>query len=177
MRMGLSKNTTAMSSQLRTPAKLDPINTSAAVEITLQDVTPLERGLAVVYSSVVNVPAEKLLGDGALLSSGIDSIGFIKLKKALETALHMETEIPMPVLTSSSSISELCNELTLLGTASVEYDPIVPLVKKGSKLSIFLLPPGAGEFLCWFNLMEYLPARPGSCQSVPGGSLQVQTCT
>jgi acyl-CoA synthetase (AMP-forming)/AMP-acid ligase II/thioesterase domain-containing protein len=141
-------------------AKLDSTATPAVAKVTLQDVTPLERELAIVYSSVVNVPADKLLGEGALLSSGIDSIGFIKLKKALETALHMDTEIPMPILTSSSSISELSNELTLLGTASVEYDPIVPLVKKGSKPSIFLLPPGAGEFLCWFNLMEYLPDRP-----------------
>lgn len=127
---------------------------------SLQDVTPLEREIATVYSSVVNVPAVNLLGEGALLSSGIDSIAFIKLKKALETALNMDTEIPMPVLTSCASIADLSAELTLMGTASAEYDPIVPLVKTGSKPSIFLLPPGAGEFLCWFNLLEYLPDRP-----------------
>jgi acyl-CoA synthetase (AMP-forming)/AMP-acid ligase II/thioesterase domain-containing protein len=127
---------------------------------TTKDVTPLERELAVVYSSIVNVSADTLLGENALLSSGIDSIGFIKLKKALEAALHMDVEIPMPILTSCSSISELSEKLTRLGTTSTEYDPIVPLVTKGSKPSIFLLPPGAGEFLCWFNLLEYLPDRP-----------------
>lgn len=87
----------------------EPDNTPAVAQVTIQDVTPLEHGLAVVYSSVVNVPAEKLLGDGVLLSFGIEPIGFIMLKKALETALHMDTEILMSVLSSSSSISQLSN--------------------------------------------------------------------
>ncbi|KAF2171430.1 hypothetical protein M409DRAFT_63705 [Zasmidium cellare ATCC 36951] len=130
-----------------------------SVTKTLDEVTPLEREIATVYAAVVGLPAEALLTDDALLSSGINSIGFLKVKRTLEKNLDMDHEIPMATLVQCHSVSDLAAELIKSGTTSAEYDPIVPLVKKGTKQPIFLLHPGAGEFLCWFNLLEYLPDR------------------
>ena len=127
---------------------------------TLEDVSPLQKEIALIYSTVVDVPAVELLGPDALLSSGINSLGFMRLKKALEKGLKIHQEIPMPLLIRCHSISDLEHELTLIGTVSASYDPIVPLCTKGSKQPLFLLHPGAGEFLCWMGLLPYLPDRP-----------------
>lgn len=127
---------------------------------SLSDLTPLGKEIAEVYASIVEVPVERLLGDDALLSSGINSLGFMRLKKALETRLKIQKEIPMPLLLRCHSIADLERELTLIGTLPQNYDPIVPLATAGSKQPLFLLHPGAGEFLCWIGLIKYLPDRP-----------------
>lgn len=134
--------------------------TPEATKQTLEDVSSLQKEIALIYSSIVDVPAVDLLGPDALLSSGINSLGFIRLKKALEKGLKIHQEIPMPLLIRCHSISDLEHELTLIGTVSNEYDPIVPLSTQGSKQPLFLLHPGAGEFLCWMGLIPYLPDRP-----------------
>lgn len=54
-------------------------------------------------------------------------MGFMRLKKALEKGLKIHQEILMPLLIRCHSIAELEHELTLIGTVSREYDPIVPL--------------------------------------------------
>ncbi|KAM3425219.1 hypothetical protein BST61_g7174 [Cercospora zeina] len=127
---------------------------------TLDTVSHLQKEIAQIYSTVVGVPAEDLLGHDALLSSGINSLGFMRLKKALEKGLKIHQEIPMPLLIRCHSVADLEHELTLIGTVSQEYDPIVPLAVEGSKQPLFLLHPGAGEFLCWMGLLPYLPDRP-----------------
>ncbi|PPJ61142.1 hypothetical protein CBER1_04151 [Cercospora berteroae] len=127
---------------------------------TLDTISPLQKEIAQIYSKVVGVPAEDLLGQDALLSSGINSLGFMRLKKALEKGLNIHQEIPMPLLIRCHSVADLERELTLIGTVSKEYDPIVPLASEGSKQPLFLLHPGAGEFLCWMGLLPYLPDRP-----------------
>lgn len=129
-------------------------------KLSLDDVSPLQREIAQTYASVVDIPPENLVGPDALLSSGINSLGFIRLKKALEKNLKIHQEIPMPLLIRCHSLAELEHELTLIGTLPQSYDPIVPLASEGSKQPIFLLHPGAGEFLCWIGLLKYLPDRP-----------------
>ncbi|KAI5367216.1 Putative AMP-dependent synthetase/ligase, thioesterase, phosphopantetheine binding ACP [Septoria linicola] len=128
--------------------------------LKLADASPLQQEIAQIYSSIVNAPASDLLGSDALLSSGINSLGFMRLKKALEKGLKIHQEIPMPLLIRCHSIADLEHELTLIGTVSNEYDPIVPLATHGSRQTLFLLHPGAGEFLCWMGLLPYLPDRP-----------------
>ncbi|KAF2215805.1 hypothetical protein CERZMDRAFT_35242 [Cercospora zeae-maydis SCOH1-5] len=127
---------------------------------TLDTISHLQKEIAQIYSTIVGVPAEDLLGQDALLSSGINSLGFMRLKKALEKELKIHQEIPMPLLIRCHSVADLERELTLIGTVSQEYDPIVPLATGGSKQPLFLLHPGAGEFLCWMGLLPYLPDRP-----------------
>lgn len=120
----------------------------------------LQKEIAQIYASVVNVRPEGLVGQDALLSSGINSLGFMRLKKALEKGLKIHQEIPMPLLLRCHSLADLDHELTLLGTVSQQYEPIVPLATGGTKQPLFLLHPGAGEFLCWIGLLQYLPDRP-----------------
>ncbi|KAF2165794.1 hypothetical protein M409DRAFT_24081 [Zasmidium cellare ATCC 36951] len=127
---------------------------------SLDSLPPLQREIAQIYAGIVNVPPEDLIGPDALLSSGINSLGFMRLKKALEKGLKIHQEIPMPLLLRCHSLADLEYELTLLGTVSQQYDPIVPLATEGSKQPLFLLHPGAGEFLCWIGLLKYLPDRP-----------------
>lgn len=129
-------------------------------EKMLCDLPPLQREIAQIYSTIVNVEPQKLIGPDALLSSGINSLGFMRLKKALEKGLKIHQEIPMPMLIRCHSVAELEHELTLIGTLPQQYEPIVPLVAQGSKHPLFLLHPGAGEFLCWVGMLKYLPDRP-----------------
>jgi thioesterase domain-containing protein len=126
----------------------------------LEGVSPLQREIALISASIVGSSPEDLLGEDALLSSGISSIGFIRLKKALEKGLKIHQEIPMPLLLRCHSVAELEHELTLLGTVPQQYEPIVPLATGGTQHPLFLLHPGAGEFLCWVGLVKYLPNRP-----------------
>ncbi|QIX01319.1 hypothetical protein AMS68_006836 [Peltaster fructicola] len=137
-------------------------NTLVAPEVkrSMSDLTSLGQEIAQVYASIVETPVEDLLGDDALLSSGINSLGFMRLKKALETKLKIQKEIPMALLLRCHSVADLEHELTLIGTLPQNYDPIVPLATQGSKQPLFLLHPGAGEFLCWVGLVKYLPDRP-----------------
>lgn len=125
-----------------------------------ESLPPLQKEIAQIYAGIVNVEPNELVGQDALLSSGINSLGFMRLKKALEKGLKIHQEIPMPLLLRCHSLADLERELTLLGTVSQQYDPIVPLVTDGSKQPLFLLHPGAGEFLCWIGLLKYLPDRP-----------------
>lgn len=66
----------------------------------------------------------------------------------------------MAMLLRCSSIDELERSVLAIGTVAIEYDPIVPLSIRGSQHPIFLLHPGAGEFLCWMRLLPSLPDRP-----------------
>nr|POF12940.1 didemethylasterriquinone d synthetase tdia [Quercus suber] len=126
----------------------------------LDDLTPLQQEIARIYASVVNTTPEQLLTHDVLLESGINSMGFMRLKTALEKGIKIHQEIPMPLLTRCHTIAELEHELVKLGTVSQEYNPINVLASQGSKQPIFLLHPGAGEFLCWIGLLEYLTDRP-----------------
>src|SRR5439155_8417614 len=66
----------------------------------------------------------------------------------------------MGMIVGSHSVHELEKSLLSIGTVSLEYDPMVPLKTSGSKMPLFLLHPGGGEFLCWIDLLQYLLDRP-----------------
>nr|POF26125.1 didemethylasterriquinone d synthetase tdia [Quercus suber] len=136
------------------------LNGVLGAQLSLDDLTPLQQEITRIYASVVNVSPEELLRHDTLLASGINSMGFMRLKTALEKGIKIQQEIPMPLLTRCHSIVELEHELVKLGTVPQQYSPIVALATKGSKQPLFLLHPGAGEFLCWIGLLEYLPDRP-----------------
>lgn len=137
-----------------------PTQASDAVELSLSDVSPLQQEIAHIVAKTAEVAPEQLLGPEGITSSGISSLGFMRLKKALEKGLKIHQEIPMPLLLRCHSIADLEKELTMLGTVSQVYDPIVPLSQEGSKQTLFFLHPGSGEFLCWVNLLKFFPDRP-----------------
>jgi len=99
---------------------------------SLDDLPALQREIAQIYSGIVNVPPHGLIGPDALLASGINSMGFMRLKKALEKTLKIHQEIPMPMLIRCHSLADLEHELTLIGTVAQQHEPIVPLATQGS---------------------------------------------
>lgn len=116
--------------------------------------------IAEIYSRETGVATEELTGNNALIRLGLDSLGYMRIKRALEAAFHIHQDIPMGMLLRSASIAELETSLLSIGTAPLKYDPIVPLSRHGSKHPLFLLHPGSGEFLCWIGLLPFLPDRP-----------------
>ncbi|KAM3496893.1 hypothetical protein MY10362_009737 [Beauveria mimosiformis] len=113
-----------------------------------------------IYAANANVPRSVLAAPGGLFNAGVDSLGYMRIKKGLEMTFTNEQEIPMSTLMSTHSVTELESALCSLGTIPTYYEPIVPLVQKGNKLPLFLFHPGAGEFLCWVPIIKYLADRP-----------------
>lgn len=122
--------------------------------------SPMGKEILDIYSKWTKITTNALTGPDALSTLGIDSLGYMRIKKSLENAFRIYEEIPMAMLLRCSSIDELERSLLSIGTVQKEYNPIVPLSIRGSQHPIFLLHPGAGEFLCWMKLLPSLPDRP-----------------
>ena len=122
--------------------------------------SPMGKKITEIYSALIKVSPEALMGPEALSELGIDSLDYMRIKKSLETSFRIDQEIPMAMLLRCISVDELERSLLAIGTVAFEYDPIVTLAARGSRLPIFLLHPGAGEFLCWMKLLPFLPDRP-----------------
>ena len=125
-----------------------------------QNISPMERKIAEVFSNYKNIPFDVLLSPDALHHLGFDSIDYMRIKKSLEEAFRFDEEIPIAMLFRCSSIHELEQTLLSLGTVSWEYDPIVPLSVRGSKIPLFLVHGGGGEFLNFVRLQPFLADRP-----------------
>lgn len=120
----------------------------------------MERKIAEIFSNHTNTPLEVLILPDALHHLGIDSIGYMRIKRSLQEAFRFDKEIPMGMLVRCSSIHELEQTLLSLGTVHWEYDPIVPLSVRGSKLPLFLIHAGNGEILNLMPIQKSLADRP-----------------
>ncbi|KAF2087087.1 putative non-ribosomal peptide synthase-like protein [Saccharata proteae CBS 121410] len=122
--------------------------------------TPLQKILETVLVNEAAVKASDLHMDLPIAELGIDSLGYLRVKSALEKALDAQDPISMSSFLACRTVRDVDNMLLLLGTTTPEYDPIVPLVTTGSKTPLILCPPGGGEFLTWLGLLPYIPDRP-----------------
>ncbi|KAH9878812.1 hypothetical protein IAQ61_002086 [Plenodomus lingam] len=122
--------------------------------------TPLQMTLGTVLCDETGLTLSQLHLNTALVDLDIDSLGFLRIKSALEKVLEREESISMSLLLACRTIGDMDNMLLSLGSITAEYDPIVPLVTSGSKAPIILCHPGGGEFLTWLILLKYLPDRP-----------------
>jgi len=118
------------------------------------------RQILSIFADNTDVPKSILAGPDGLFSAGVDSVGYMRIKKSLEKTFNIHQELPMALLMGSHSVRALEEALYSIGTTPSHYDPIVPLRTTGSKPPIFLFHPGAGEFLVWVPFLEYLPDRP-----------------
>ncbi|MCJ1245911.1 hypothetical protein MMC30_003115 [Trapelia coarctata] len=133
---------------------------ASGVPIRWQELSSMRRTIAEIFSRETGMSFEALLGPDALARSGIHSLGYMRIKKSLESAFKIHQDVPMSMLLRCVSVAELESALLSIGTALMEYDPIVPLSLRGSKQPLFLFHPGSGEFLCWMRLLPYLHDRP-----------------
>ncbi len=129
-------------------------------EAARHPLSTMETEIGLIFSSFTNIPAATLHLPNALHRSGIDSIGYMRIKKILQDTFRFDKEIPLDTLLQSSSIHELEESLLSLGTVSRAYDPIVPLSVRGSQTPLFLIHGGDGEFLSFVLLKQGLPDRP-----------------
>lgn len=120
----------------------------------------MERKIAEIFSNYTNTTLDVIILPDALQNLGVDSIGYMQIKKSLEDAFSFDKEIPFAKLLTCSSIHEVEQTLLSLGTLFWEYDPIVPLSVRGSKHPLFLIHTGAGEILTFIPLTSYLADRP-----------------
>lgn len=135
-------------------AKEDAVVTSN--RLTDEDTTAEEQSLSPTSHDILDIlaantglPKTAFLGQGGILAASIDSIVYIRIKRALERKFFTDREFPMATLVSASSLQELEQEVLAIRSASgaVEYDPIVTVRSGGDKLPLFCLHPGSGEFL------------------------------
>lgn len=131
-------------------------NTTSSAGLT----SSLQATITRILAKELHLLEESISPDAELSPTGIDSLGYLRIKRRLEVDLRLEDPIPMPMLLGCRSVRELEHGLLRIGTTEVEYDPIVPLSDRGSKTPLFLCPPGGGEFLIWLSLLKYLPDRP-----------------
>ena len=111
-------------------------------------------------AELTNIPRSSIHGSSEMLGFGLDSLTYIRLKRKLETTLTLQQPIPMPILLQSKTVSDLERELRNISAEAYMYEPVIPLVKTGSKIPLILAHPGGGEILIWLNLLKYLPDRP-----------------
>lgn len=105
-----------------------------------------------------------------LTSLGIDSLGHLRLKAAIERALpHREggaegepgTRLSLYRLVRCHTLGEVDAYLSEARGLHSTYEPLVELVPRGSssKTTLILAHPGNGEIFIWLPLLPYFPDR------------------
>lgn len=124
------------------------------------NLTKMQNSIANILAEETRFPLSKLTPDFPMSHLGIDSLGYMRIKKALEKAFEMEDTISMSLLLQAGSIRDVEEGLLAVGTVPPGYDPVVPLVSHGSKIPLWFMHPGSGEVLCWLTILKHLPDRP-----------------
>lgn len=122
--------------------------------------TPLQLVIARFISNETGTELSQIGANVSVMRTGMNSIAYIRLKRALEIELNMEeTRLPMSLILQPRTVEGL--EAAVLEAADKVgvYEPVATL-QTGSKTPLFLLPPGGGEFMIWLPLLRYLPDRP-----------------
>lgn len=131
--------------------------------------TEIRRKVAEVLAKETGIRVSEVVASTSMLRTGVDSLIYLRIKKRIENSLGLSSEMPMALLLTASTVGELSRVLTielekphysLADLGDADYDPIVTLRGSGSKVPIFLVHPGGGEFLIWLSLLEHMPDRP-----------------
>lgn len=120
----------------------------------------LQKKIAKVFSRESGRPYEEMNGDTDIMFAGMDSIAYLRLKYSLERELQLDSPLPLTALGQAGTIKNLERAILTTSPSSESYDPIVVLQSQGSKIPLFCLPPGVGDFILYLGLVEYLVDRP-----------------
>ena len=92
------------------------------------DLSSMEKKIVEDFSKYTTTPVEAISSSSnALGHLGIDSIGYMQIRKSLQQAFKFDQEIPLPKLIGCPSVHDLEQTLLTLGTVDWKYDPVVPL--------------------------------------------------
>lgn len=94
-----------------------------------------------------------------LYALGVNSLDIIRIKKALEGALHNGVVVPIITIISNPTARRLAAALEDMQRPR-EYDPVIVLQPKGDKTPLWLIHPGVGEVLVFLGLAGYITDRP-----------------
>ena len=131
--------------------------------------TEIRNKIAEALSRETGIRVSDIVPTTSMLHTGVDSLTYLRIKRKIEEALELSSEMPMALLLTASTVGELSRVLSkevekpqysLVDMGDKDYDPIVTLRGSGSKSPIFLVHPGGGEFLIWLSMLQHLPDRP-----------------
>lgn len=96
-----------------------------------------------------------------LSSLGIDSLGHLRLKAAIEREYPShESRLSLARLVACRSLADVDAYLSeLLNPSDHKYNAVVELAPRGSKPTLILGPPASGEVLIWLPLVPHFPDR------------------
>lgn len=110
------------------------------------------------FQNAFDIPLHELGVNADLFEMGITSIDLIKVKQMLQIELNIE-DIPILTVMTNPSIRTLAEALQSLQKPH-EYNPMVVLQKRGSKIPLWLVHPGTGEVLAYMYLASHFTDRP-----------------
>jgi len=132
-----------------------------AIQRTLRNQTPAnqtEELLLKVFSNALNIHDENFDVTTPIFETGITSIELISLKRNIEEHLDLPSPIPIITLMANPTVRSLV--AALQQSSKPKYEPVVTLQPHGTKQPLWLVHPGVGEVLVFFNLAKYFPDRP-----------------
>ncbi|PVH96464.1 thioesterase domain protein [Periconia macrospinosa] len=120
------------------------------------------------FCDILDMNVHEFSVNASLYDMGITSVQLIRLKHQIEEALSLPTPISIHTLMVNPTIRSLATSLNPSRTNSAHdspvenqsYDPVVTLQSAGHKSPLFLIHPGVGEILVFFNLAKYFSDRP-----------------
>ena len=143
------------------------LSTNTATRITSPLITDMQWTVAKLVAEQSESPIDEFGADSELAQFGMNSIGYLRLKRSLEVAIDaVDDPIPMPSFLEARTVGEVA---ALAENLQVnEYQPLVTLRAEGSQPPLFLFPPGGGEFMVWLPLLEHIKDRPVYALRVKG---------
>jgi thioesterase domain-containing protein len=137
----------------------------------------LEAALLGDVAEIIGADLERLDIDTPVFDLGFNSLDLIRLKNRVDKRLA--TNVPLTTYLRSPTVRSLASNLsstynisqTSDGVAATPtYDPVVPLLTKGSKTPLWLIHPGVGEILVFIGLSHHLvdDDRPVYALRAPG---------
>lgn len=137
-------------------------------ELKPESVDDLSKELVDALHEVLRGSAPGAIDSNTTLTSlGIDSLGHLRLKSAIERALPSQeggakegsTRLSLYRLVRCLTLGEVDAYISEARGLHSTYEPLVELAPKGSKTTLILAHPGNGEVFIWLPLLPYFPDR------------------
>ncbi|KAF4553661.1 AMP-binding enzyme-like protein 21 [Elsinoe fawcettii] len=122
--------------------------------------SPTEQRIARLLNSL-GFQAPNMGTESTILDSGISSVDFIRLKRAIEEEFGI-SDVPIVILMTNITVRTLADAISDLQIQPYKsaYNPVVTLQPHGTHTPLWLIHPGIGEMLVFLGLGKYFPDRP-----------------
>jgi amino acid adenylation domain-containing protein len=119
--------------------------------------TDTERGLAAIWSRILELPIED--ADDDFFAMGGHSVLAVRLMSAVQDQFGVR--LPLAEFFTSPTVSTMAAQIERRGTHASDWHPIVPVHATGSRVPLVCFHPVGGNVLCYRELAEELgPDQP-----------------